>query len=174
MRELRILAISLAVASMLLAGCMGYPNPSDTLQPPVSNNASSVVLPNEPPKDVTWISPGKVNIGNFYPGARAEYPLSIHNGNDVATSFSVTYRYPDNVQEGYVKPLEEAQDWVIIADSTPVLMPKETKDILIVLAMPKDAKSPASKWEFWISVIDTTQKGMVRTELCARWCVQMR
>lgn len=53
-------------------------------------------------------------------------------------------------------------------------MPKETRDILVVLAMPKDAVVFAPKWEFWISVIDTTQKGMVQTELATRWLVSMR
>lgn len=155
---------------MLLAGCVDSSTPVET---PSANNPE-VVLPGEPPTDMTWISPGKVNVGNFYPGARAEYPLSIHNGNDTATSFLVSYRYPDHVGEEYVKPPPEAQDWIIIADATPILMPKETRDILVVLAMPKDANSPAPKWEFWISVVDTTQTGMVRTELCARWLIQMR
>jgi len=40
--------------------------------------------------------------------------------------------------------------------------------------MPKDAAVFASKWEFWISVKDTTQKGMVVTELASRWLVVMR
>ena len=115
-----------------------------------------------------------MNIGNFYPGARAEYPLLVHNGKDTAASFSVGYRYPDHVGEGYTKPLLEAQDWVIIADATPVLLPKETREILIVLAMPGDAAVFAPKWEFWISVKDTEQVGMVQTELCSRWLVSMR
>ena len=166
--NMRILTICLLVILLLLGGC------SNTPQPPASDTKSGVVLPGEPPADRTWISPGKVNIGNFYPGARAEYPITIHNGADTKTSFSVTYRYPDHVGEGYVKPPLEVQDWVIIADSTPVLMPKETRDILVVLEMPKDSKVFAPKWEFWISVIDTSQVGMVVTELCSRWLVAMR
>ena len=124
--------------------------------------------------DRTWISPGKVQVGNFYPGARAEWTLLVHNGNDIAASFLVTYRYPDHVAEGYAKPMSEVQGWIIIADPTPVIAPKETKEILIVLAMPEDATVFAPKWEFWISVKDTTQTGMVVTELCSRWLVQMR
>ncbi len=188
---MRILAIGLViVVTMLLLGCVGYSEPLTNLPTPAqseysehtnvspipvqSGNPTSIVLPNEPPTDRTWISPGKVNVGNFYPGARAEYSLTIHNGNDTVSSFSVAYRYPDNVAEGYVKPLPEVQSWVIIADATPILMPKETKDVLVVLAMPKEAVSPTLKWEFWVSVMDTTQKGMIRTELCCRWLVQMR
>ena len=136
----------------------------------------AVVMSKEPPGDMTWISPGKVQIGNFYPGARAEWPVQIHNGKDVETIFSVKYRQPDYVGEGYAMPPDEAQDWVIIVDSTPVLAPKETKDILTVLAMPKEGEAPP-KWEFWISVMDTgAVKGMtgIHTELCTRWLVNMR
>lgn len=136
--------------------------------------SSNVVLPGEPPSNVTWMSPGKVLIGNFYPGARAKYPVTIHNGNDTVASFSVTYRYPDHVGDGYTKPSIGAQDWVIIADTTPVLASGETRDILVVLAMPEDATSPSPKWEFWVSVVDTTQEGSVTTELCCRWIVDMR
>jgi hypothetical protein len=98
----------------------------------------------------------------------------VHNGKDSAASFLVAYRYPDSVGEGYVKPAKEVQDWVIIADPTPVIAPKETREILVVLEMPEDAAVFAPKWEFWISVKDTTQTGMVQTELCSRWLVSMR
>lgn len=89
-------------------------------------------------------------------------------------TYEVKYRHPDHVEEGYVKPTEEVKDWVIIADPTPVLMPRETRGILVVLAMPEDAAVFAFDWEFWISVKDTTQEGMVQTELCTRWLVTMR
>ncbi len=137
-------------------------------------NQDEVILSQEPPINVTWISPGKVNIGNFYPGARAEYYISIHNGGNTPATFSVTYRYPDHVGEQYVKPPLEVQNWIIIADMTPVIAPKQTMDILIVLEMPEDAVIFAPKWEFWISVKDTTQSGMVQTELASRWLVSMR
>ena len=141
---------------------------------PASSQEGTVILPDEPPIDRTWISPGKVMVGNFYPGARAEWNLLVHNGKDTQASFVIAYRYPDHVGEGYVKPTTEVQDWVIIADPTPILMPKETREILIALEMPKDAISPGKLWEFWISVKDQTQTGMITTELCSRWCVSMR
>ena len=165
-----ILALSMVVL-LLLVGCVGYSEPA---LPPANSTLPYVPSGDEPPADRTWISPGKVNVANFYPGGRAEYPITIHNGKDTTASFLVSYRYPDHVGEGYVKPTPEAQDWVIIADSTPVLMPKETRDILVVLAIPNGAKVFAPKWEFWISVIDTTQVGTVRAELCSRWLVSMR
>ena len=193
---MRMLAVGLVVATMLLAGCAGYSElaetpvnstpaaPEETIVPEEptvpeeltsdSNTSPSVVLPNEPPADRTWISPGKVNIGNFYPGARAEYPITVHNGKDTVASFLVTYRYPDHVGEGYVKPTLEVQDWITIANSTPILMPQETRDILVTLAMPKGATSPAQEWEFWVSVTDASQTGMVQTELAVRWIISMR
>ena len=154
----------LVVAGLLLSACA---QPS----PPV------VEAPKPPPElyDKTWISPGKVEVGNFYPGARAEYPLTIHNGKDEPAQFSVTYRQPDNSAEGYVTAPDAAQDWVIIAIDEPplVLAAKETRDVLIAVEMPKGAKAP-SKWEFWIAVKDVTQTGMVQTELACRWLVTMR
>lgn len=170
----------LVIISLLVLSCSPTAdNTSNTDMPSNginNNNTNGQVLPTEgqPPDDITWISPGKVVIGTFYPGARAEYPILIHNGNDVSATFTVTYRYPGNTAEGYAKPTEDVQDWVIIADMTPVIAPKQTEEILITLAMPDDAEVFALQWEFWISVIDTTQTGMVRTELCSRWLVNMR
>jgi len=169
-----ILTVLLAIG-LLLLGCTGYSEPPGASQPTTPEDTpADVVVHQEPPADKTWISPGKVQVGNFYPGARAEWLLLVHNGNDAVASFEVVYRYPDHVGEDYVKPTKEVQDWVIIADTTPVIAPKETKEILIVLAMPKDAAVFAPKWEFWISVKDTTQSGMVQTELCSRWLINMR
>lgn len=183
MKKLAIgIAIALAIVAVvgILLGPQLFPTqpssvPSngDSTVPTPTNGASNSEV-EELLYDRTWISPGKVHVGNFYPGARAEWSLSVHNGKDTATSFAITYRYPDHVGEGYVKPAVGVQDWVIIADPTPVLAPKETREILVVLAMPEDAVVFAPKWEFWISVMDTTQVGMVQTELCSRWLVTMR
>ena len=173
---MRKLIIGLLVIGLLVvSGCAtSYAPPVNEPSEPPPASSGTTVLPGEPPIDRTWISPGKVQVGNFYPGARAEWNLLVHNGNDTAASFLVAYRYPDHVADGYAKPTAEVQDWVIIADPTPVIAPKETREILIVLAMPEDAAVFAPKWEFWISVKDTTQKGMVVTELCSRWLVVMR
>jgi len=171
----RLLVILAALAILISSGCYAAPIIPPTETPsPAPTPRIDVVLPGEPPADRTWISPGKVNIDNYYAGGRAEYPISIHNGNDGQASFSITYRIPDRIADGYSEPMVEAQDWIIIADSTPVLMPRETKDILITLEMPKNTKVNSKKWEFWISVKDTTQVGFVQTELCSRWLVSMR
>jgi hypothetical protein len=176
-----VVAVSLLVAVM---GCTHYPG--DVLPPlpenPVYDNGAvdgyeeptPAISGKTPPGDMNWISPGKVMVDNFHPGARAEYPLTVHNGNDYVTTFGVGYRFPDNVADEYVKPSLDAQDWVIVADATPVMEPKETRDILIVLDMPEDSAVFAPRWEFWISVVDLSQEGMVRTELCSRWLISMR
>jgi len=165
------------VVGLLLIGLLVVSGCTQPYSPPANTSPSgdgTITLPGEPPIDRTWISPGKVQVGNFYPGGRAEWDLLVHNGSDTVASFTVAYRYPDHVAEGYAKPIPEVQDWVIIADPTPIILPKETKAILIVLEMPKDAAVFAPRWEFWISVKDTTQKGMVVTELASRWLVVMR
>lgn len=131
----------LVVAGLLLAGC-AQPSPPQ------------VEAPQPPPElyDKTWISPGKVEVGNFYPGARAEYSLTIHNGKDEPAEFSVTYREPDNTGEGYVRAPTAAQGWVIIADPAPVLAAKETRDVLIAVEMPKGCPS-ATK----VGILDCSQ-----------------
>lgn len=196
-RKLAGLLIAFILSASLLSGCVQqappYTPPIEPAPTPSPNSGSNTapqdnitlpddsgvltptpILPGEPPENITWISPGKVMIGNFFPGARAEWPLSIHNGNDWASTFAIAYREPGHTNEGYIKAPLRAQDWVIIADATPVLMPKETREVLVTLDMPEDAISPGPKWEFWISVADTTQTGMIITELCSRWLIQMR
>lgn len=126
----------------------------------------------EPPEDMSWISPGVVEVSNFFPGARAEWPIRIHNGNDTSATFDVRYKVPDRLREGYVMAPESAQGWVIITDPTPVLLPKETKEVLIVVELPGDVIVPP-KWEFWIAVKDMSQAGFVVTELCSRWLISM-
>lgn len=148
------------------------PAPEDTNGIP----APPVQLPpggeGEPPEDMTWISPGVVEVSYFYPGARAEWPIRLHNGNDAPTTFSIKYKVPDRLREGYEMAPEAARNWVIITDPTPLLLPKETREILIVVELPGDAKVPP-KWEFWIAVKDTSQTGFVQTELCSRWLISM-
>jgi len=148
----------------------------DVVNPPTQSptNGSTVGFDKPPPDDMNWISPGKVIVTNFYPGARAEYPVTIHNGGDTNASFAVRYRYPDHVGEGYVKPIDEVQDWVLVVDTTPILAPRETMDVLITLEMPENAEVFAPQWEFWISVVEISQTGMVQTELAVRWLVTMR
>jgi len=174
----KLLALVLTV--VLLAGMVGCSTvPAEVPPVPTTPTIPSSPNPASDPDvearlvDKTWISPAMVQIGNYYPGARAEWSIRVHNGNDTMAEFVVTYRVPDYVKEGYSMPPVEARDWVIIVDPTPVLAPKETREILVVLVMPKDAKITSQKWEFWISVMEKTG-GQVVTEMASRWCVVMR
>ena len=344
-RALRLLVI-LAIPISLLMGCASPADevvvpslnpaaPSAILpQPTVPSNAAQangvtppenqVIKPQEgePPIDRTWISPGKVNVGNFYPGARAEWYIQIHNGSDGKRSeqkeittevgetrgsvpikgipvsnegsaftvtgnltfkplvyseegmtlqiggfkpgmrliifvgyttatqhykewvgtvainagetttaihlkekplypapesftvtsaekfalssvsystidhtllidgftpdatmiitieyvsqaqFSVYYREPDHLLEGYESAPSQAKDWVIIADKSPVIMPQTTEEIMVALDMPADYKRELPpRWEFWIGVSEAGDTGMVVTELCSRWLI---
>lgn len=157
------LIVLLIVVSLLLTGCT-------QTSPPAAE-------PVEPPPELynqNWISPGKVEVGNFHPGARAEWPLTIHNGSEEPAKFEVRFKLPGTVDEGFVVAPEIVQDWVIIAEPTLILEGFETREVLIALVMPEDAESPGPRWEFWIAVKDITQTGMVQTELAARWLVTMR
>ena len=190
----KLIGLLIIVVLLSLSGCVQQAQPyvapiEPPAEPPVelptepapsmppgsdSSTTPDITFPSEPPQDMTWISPGKVMIGNFFPGARAEWPLTIHNGNDGVATFAIAYRQPGYVAEGYVAAPPEVESWVIIADATPVLMPKETREVIIAVDMPEDAVSPGPQWEFWLSVGDTTQTGQIITELASRWCVQMR
>lgn len=167
----KIITSLLLTIILILAGCGTVTQSQQPTITPASTSASSEFT--EPPIDRTWISPGKVNIANFYPGGQAEYYISIHNGNSKDSSFKVTYRIPGRIREPYLSPPEAAKDWVIIANQTPIIEPYTTKDILITLYMPDDAVAP-DQWEFWVSVIDEGQKGLLQTELCSRWLIDMR
>lgn len=163
-----------------LSGCISsYDSTSNESTQPDTNTTSptsgSVTeLPNEPPQDRTWISPGKVLISNYYAGGTAEYPITVHNGKDTTCAFIIQYRIPDRTADGYSMPPLEIKDWIIIADTTPVLAGRETRDIAVTLAMPKDATITSKQWEFWVSVIDNSQQGMIKTEMASRWLVSMR
>ena len=156
-----LIAIIVVTGSVLLVGCgpsspvIGKPEPGPELY------------------DKVWISPGKVEVGKFYPGARAEYILTIHNGNDQSTEFSITYRAEVGSDEEFVVAPAEAEGWVTIADPSPVLAAKETREVLIAVEMPEGATAPA-KWEFRIVVKDASQAGMIQTELASRWLITMK
>ena len=162
----------LGVLSLCLLMCLACS--TGTAIPTATPTPGPTMGANEPPITSTWLSPAKVIIGNFYPGARAEWDVTIHNGNNYEAQFEISYRVPDNVQEGYARPTVEVADWVIIVDTTPVLAAYQTKEIAVVLDMPGNAKSPGDDWEFWVSVKDKSQGGFVQTEICSRWLVNMR
>lgn len=122
--------------------------------------------------DVNWISPGKVTIENLYGGAQAEYSMRIHNGSDQATIFQITARQPDATS--VEKLPAECLNWVIIPQKAVYVSAKGTTDALITVKMLDDSVYKGKNYEFWLSVIDSSQKGMLQTELCSRWLVSTR
>src|SRR3990172_3580994 len=90
----------------------------------VERGKSTLYIP-EGLEGVNWVSPGKVNISNFFPGARVDYYITIHNGSIDPAQFSIYYKNPEG--------LVYAKDWVIISDSSVVLESRETRDILVSL-----------------------------------------
>lgn len=252
MRKITLLVV--VVVSLLVTGCasmetikpIATPITIETpqsIEPIVSADVETHLMNN------TWISPAKIEIGNYYSGARAEWYIRVHNSNDEATQiekksvgtfanetvvdialkfpladnditkatvtsdnnkdslavtnyksidkvltitgftpsesriisivykawteFKISYRIPDSTMSGYVKAPSNAQDWVIIADTTPVFRPKETKEILVVLQIPEGVTVLDKQWEFWTSVSEGGQ-GTVQTEMCQRVCIKMR
>ena len=144
--------------------------------PNPSNNTTPVPIGDEPPADRTWISPGRVNVtvgaGATYP-VRAEYSVTVHNGNLAPTAFSVRYAEPHYVAEGFSAPPDGAQDWVIIADTRPVLAPRETREILIALVIPTK-KDNLPNWEFWIIIGESKEGDFIVAEMAVRWLITTR
>lgn len=128
-----------------------------------------------PPNTSNWIHPGKTYIENYEPGSSKEFILEVHNGNAFSANFTVDYRHPDEPLEGYSKAPSDARGWVWISHRRPELDPYETLMVTIRLGMPTSGGNlTASKWEFWLGVIDQSQTGLVQTELASRVLVTMR
>jgi len=174
-----ILVISIIV--LTFAGCVSRDINEPDLQPADLNSkefvameepAETLPLTNIPPKNRTWISPGKVEVGNYYAGATADWYIQVHNGKPIPVTFKITARPADFNAEGYSNA--NAQDWIIISDPTPIVAGYQTQKVKVSLQMPSGTKDVPAKWEYWISAIDQSQEGYVRTELCSRWLITMR
>jgi hypothetical protein len=154
------------------------PGPGQSEGPVVEPSPGKVAFSATPEikelEDSNWISPGKIEVGNLYPGATAEYPITVHNGGDVTTEFSISVRTPDNTTEGYEPFPQMYFDWIVIEKPQLELEAKQTADVLIVVNMPEDADYSGKQVEFWIGVIDQGQSGMVRTELACRWLISTK
>jgi glycogen debranching enzyme len=120
----------------------------------------------------TWLSPAKIQVSDVLPGKHIEQSITIHNGSDVTTTFLVYYRMPDYVADNFVVAPADAQDWVKIGEESPVLAPRETKEIQVILDLPNNAQIPEN-WEFWIGVKTNNGNSLI-TELCTRWLITMK
>jgi hypothetical protein len=124
------------------------------------------------PDGKTWLAPGKIQLSNVSPGKSITQSLTIHNGGDVTTTFSVYYRTPDYVADNFVTAPEDSQEWISIGETSPVLAPQETKEIQVILEIPEDSETP-KRWEFWIGVKAQGENALT-AEFCSRWLVAMR
>jgi hypothetical protein len=122
--------------------------------------------------ETTWVSPPEIIIPNYYAGATAEWPIRIHNGKDVLTSFVVKYSDGDKARGEFVYAPAGFSKWIIIEDESFVLKPKETKDILVTITIPYNVIIP-SKWWFEVMVKEQGQ-GNVDIEYYPRWLVTMK
>jgi hypothetical protein len=124
---------------------------------------------------VAWIYPGKVYIGNLFPGSQGEWTLRVHNEKDVPNTFLVYLRHPDWTDPEYGMLPEKFDSWIIIegvdTQGQIEIAPQSVKDILITVKMPSDHSASGKKYETWIGVKDNSQTGMIQTELCSRMLI---
>jgi hypothetical protein len=149
---------------------------------PNVTNPANVIYSTDSPKDsrniefglqnTNWISPGKVTVDNLYLGAEADYILRIHNGSNDATIFQITVRQPDGTQNNKL-PID-CMDWVTLSLKAVYVPAKTTYEMPIIVKMLKDTNMKGKSYEVWVSVIDSSQKGMVQTELCSRLIISTR
>jgi len=121
--------------------------------------------------NVPWLYPGKVYIDNLFPDSQAESVLRIHNEKDMDNPFSVYLRVPDYTDPAYEKLPERFYKWIIIPDKIVTVGPGQIKDTLITVKMDKDDLAVGKKYEIWLAIMDESQTGMVKTELCSRWFI---
>jgi len=129
MKKFGALVVALCLVVVLI-GC-GSPAPESQSESPgveaTPGELSFTATPDVESKlvDKVWISPGKVMIDNLYPGAQAEYSITVHNGNDLETPFAVTVRAPDHVGSGYEPLPEEYCSSITLSHSHPAMAPRE-------------------------------------------------
>ena len=120
------------------------------------------------------IDPGKVYIDNLYPGAQAEFPITIYNRNDYEATFVVRAREPDYTAEDKGYGVFPYPEWVTVTPDRVIIGASDEDDVLITVAMPEDADYSGKKSEVWISFMEEGTTGMVRIELCSRIFVSTR
>lgn len=151
---------------ILIMGLLGCSSETFTPTTPAISSPKPVYTPagvKEPPQDKNWISPGRVQIGNFHEGAEATWALKIHNGGKKASTFKVSYSTPNSNEKGYLTaPKDVVQSWVLIADEDPVVQSLETLDLEITVKMP--SKLTEDVTTFWcITDEGTKYLGDLRT-----------
>lgn len=166
------------------------PSPGTSLLGDYGVTAEGLVLTFNPEEyaNQTYITPSIVHIGDYYPGATAEFPIYIHNGESEIATFLLTLIAPGTASEGFIPATESDLDWIIVADSSPTVAPGDvevyytdegavdwpsTKKVWISLQMPEGAGSPGPTWEFWTGV-QKTKHGFIAIRLATKWQVTMK
>jgi len=195
---MRRIILALFLGILLLGGCAqapeipGIPGPMPILEEKPTVTPEEILPPPPPPpqelegniyatpldyiltdKASIGFSPGKYTIDNFGPGKEADLPITIHNGSNEPKDFQISYRYPDRLREGYEAPPFDAYSWLILDEPIVTLKSKEKRETTTILRMPPEEEAP-NEWEFWVSIKDLSQTGMVHTEGCLRVFVNMR
>lgn len=118
-----------------------------------------------------------VEVGNFYPGARAEMVYRIHNATTravipdiyIVDGADITNYSKAN---GAVKAPDYALEWIELPKLVEV-KPGVIEDFVVAIQMPKDKKKFAEKWGFQIGVASTSGE-KVQVAVGIWWLVNMR
>ena len=145
---------------------------------PALTSVTGVTLPNATIPEVEskmtkimWINPGKVTIANLSPGAQAEWSIRIHNEHDESADYSVYVKTPDYTYKGFETLPKMFYRWITVSHKKLTIAPQSTGEDLITVKMDKADIAPGRNYEIWIGVLDLSQTGMIRTELCSRWFI---
>ena len=118
------------------------------------------------------IDPGKVFVDNLFPGAEADYKITVYNQNDYETTFAVKVREPDYTETDY-EPLPYP-DWVTVTPDLVTIGAMEQSEVLVVVRMPEDAVYSGKKAETWISFMEQETEGMVKIDIASRLLISTR
>lgn len=118
------------------------------------------------------IDPGKVFVDNLFPGAEADYKITIYNQNDYETTVAVKVREPDYTETDY-EPLPYL-DWITITPDRVTIGAMKQSEVLVVIVMPEDARYSGKKAETWISFREQETPGMVKIEIASRLLISTR
>jgi len=123
---------------------------------------------------VTWLNPGKVNIDGLYPGASGEYKIKIHNAKTTPVTFSIYNREAATLTEGYAKLPAEFNRWIVVTPSSLTIPAQSIGEVLVSVKIGLRDRATNKKYETWIGVMDESQKGIVKSEICSRWMITTR
>ena len=120
------------------------------------------------------IDPGKVYIDNLYPGAEADFPVTVYNQNDHETVFKVIPREPDYTAEDKGYDALPYPEWVTVSPERITVGANDTGDVTVTVVMPEGTDYSGKKSEVWISFMEEGTEGMVKIELCSRIFISTR